>query len=57
MLTINASYVRIAPNGDKSMVAIDTQNAKEYHESLQKEGFIYREQNFDRLDECLSCQA
>lgn len=57
MLTLGSTYLRIAPNGDKSFVDIDTQNIKEYHESLEVEGYVYQEQHVVSPQICLSCEG
>jgi len=56
-MKIGETYWRTAPNGDKGMINIESHNEKEYHESLEKQGFKYLLQPVSTSGECLSCQA
>lgn len=54
MLTLGATYLRIAPNGNKNFIDIETEKQKEYHESLEERGYIYQEQSVSTPASCPS---
>ena len=56
-MKIGETYWRTSPKGDKGMISIENQKEKEYHESLEKEGFKYLLQPVVTASVCTSCEA
>lgn len=57
-MKLDTRYVRKAPNGDESVIKINNQLDVNYHEDLEKQGFIYTEVVIHQMrEECQSCSA
>lgn len=55
-MTIGATYRRHFPDGRETVIAIKNQVEKEYHEDLEKEGFIYVELSTP-VGLCTACEG
>lgn len=58
MLEIGKRYIRTSPKGDESLVSIKTQQEKEYHQDLEKDGFKFKEiEETKQPNVCTSCEG